>query len=129
MNTLHRLLLAAVLPMLFLGCGSSRQFVAIPATLDRAHVPTQTVTMTAERFHFTPEKVHVKAGTLVTISVTAEDGTHGFDLPAFGIDEEIPEGKTKSVEFYAQEKGEYPFHCSHFCGMGHPWMTGTIVVE
>lgn len=111
------------------GCGASQQFAAIPPTVDRSKVPQQTIEMTAEHFHFTPEIVHVKEGTLLTLKIHATDGTHGFSLGAFGIDEKIPENDTKVVEFYAGQKGEYGFKCSHFCGIGHLGMTGKIIVE
>ena len=111
------------------GCGASQLFPAIPIGIDREKVPHQTIEMTAEHFHFTPEEVRVKAGTLVTIRVTALDGTHGFKLGAFGLEETIEEGETRTVEFYAGEKGEYGFRCSHFCGIGHLGMTGKVIVE
>ncbi len=122
-------LFAALMAVLLAGCGSSQQFAAIPSDLDRNSVPQKTVEMTAEHFHFTPEEVHVPQGTLVTLKITAIDGTHGFDLGAFGIDEKIPEKETKTVTFYAAKKGEYGFHCSHFCGIGHLGMTGKIIVD
>lgn len=111
------------------GCGTSQQFPTIPPGLNRDTVPHQTIEMTAERFHFTPEELTVKQGTLVTIHITATNGTHGFNLGAFGIDETIEEGEAKSVEFYAGEKGEYSFRCSHFCGIGHLGMTGKLIVD
>lgn len=115
--------------MLLWACGTSQQFVAVPDTVDREQVPRQTIEMTAEHFHFTPEIVRVKQGTLVMIKVKAIDGTHGFSLGAFGIDERLEEGETKVIEFFAGEKGEYGFKCSHFCGIGHLGMNGKIVVE
>jgi heme/copper-type cytochrome/quinol oxidase subunit 2 len=85
--------------------------------------------MTAERFHFTPEDIHVRAGTLVELNIKSLDGTHGFTLNHFGIDESIKEGETKTVRFFAGERGEFGFHCSHFCGIGHFGMTGKVIVE
>lgn len=115
--------------LVLVGCSASQIFPAIPAGLDISKVPHQTIDMTAEHFHFTPEEVRVKAGTLVTIRVTALDGTHGFKIGAFGLDETIEEGETKTAEFYAGQKGEYGFRCSHFCGIGHLGMTGKVIVE
>ena len=122
-------LFAPVITLVLAGCGSSQQFAAVPADIDQNSVPHKTIEMTAEHFHFTPEEVHIPQGTLVTLKVTAIDGTHGFDLGAFGIDETIPEKETKTVTFYAGKKGEYGFHCSHFCGIGHVGMTGRIIVD
>ena len=124
------LICSSMLSMLALtGCGTAQLFKAIPDGIDTTQVPHQTIDMTAEHFHFTPEEVHVKAGTLVTIRVTAIDGTHGFALGAFGLDKTIEEGETKTFEFYAGQKGKYDFRCSHFCGIGHLGMNGEIVVE
>lgn len=119
-----------LLPLiLFTSCGSSQQFVAIPPDLERENAPHQTIEMTAEDYHFTPDVIHVKVGTLVTLKVTSTDGTHGLKLGDFGLDETIEEGQTKVVEFYAARKGEYGFKCSHFCGIGHFGMNGKLIVE
>ncbi len=118
-----------VLVVLYSGCSSAERSVAIPPGLNRSAVPNRTVEMTAERFRFVPDTVRVKAGTLVRIDLKSIDGTHGFGLSAFGIDEEVSEGETKSIEFYASGRGQYTFHCSHFCGIGHFGMKGTLIVE
>lgn len=111
------------------GCSSSRFAEAIPADLDRSKVPVRTIEMTAERFHFTPDTVHIQSGTILRIAIKSLDGTHGFGLSDFGIDETIGEGETKTIEFLARGKGEHAFHCSHFCGMGHFWMGGKVIVD
>ncbi len=111
------------------GCSASQQFPAIPVGLDTANVPRQTVEMKARRYEFLPEEIRVKAGTLVTLKITATDATHGFDLGAFGIDERLEKDSVVTVQFYAGQKGEYGFRCSHFCGMGHLSMTGKVIVE
>lgn len=118
-----------VMGLIFSGCGSSQIFTAVPSGIDKDKVPHETIEMTAEHFHFTPEIVKVKQGTLVTIKVKAIDGTHGFKLGVFGIDERIEENETKTIEFYAEKKGEYSFKCSHFCGIGHLGMNGKVIVE
>jgi cytochrome c oxidase subunit 2 len=126
MKTKPTLILALIL---LLGCGASPQFVAVPPDVNREDVPKQVIEMTAERFHFTPEVVHVKEGTLVTLRIKAIDGTHGFELGDFDINERLEKNEVKVVEFYAEEKGEYGFRCSHFCGLGHFGMTGKVIVE
>jgi len=115
--------------LLFSACGSSKQFDAIPSDIDRQNVPKETIDMTAESYKFTPEVIRVKAGTLVTLKIKAIDGTHGFKLSAFGIDERLEENEPKTIEFYVANKGEYGFRCSHLCGIGHLGMTGKLIVE
>lgn len=129
-NVLSRMKQSWILGLLFFfGCGASQQFVAVPPDINMEKVPKQSIEMTAERFHFTPDVVHVRQGTLVTLRIKAVDGTHGFRAGAFGIDETIQENETKLVTFYASKQGEYDFQCSHLCGIGHLGMTGKVVVE
>ena len=101
----------------------------MPKNLDREKVTTQTVEITAERFHFTPEEIRVKKGTLLTLKIKSIQATHGFNLGEFGIDLTLEEGQTNTVELFVTESGEYTFRCSHFCGIGHLWMKGALIVE
>ncbi len=121
--------IAGVLLLFLSGCGASQQFVAVPPEALREGTPRESVEMKAERYEFIPDTVRVKVGTLVQIRITSIEGTHGFELGAFGIDERLDENQTKTIEFYASQKGEYGFRCSHFCGLGHLGMTGKIIVE
>ena len=111
------------------GCGTTKQFEPLPASLDRSSVRAVTVEMSARSYEYSPDTVRVPARTLLKLRITATDGTHGFALSAFGIDERLEKGVTKEIELYAAETGEYPFHCSHFCGMGHFGMDGLLIVE
>lgn len=111
------------------GCAGSQTSPPLPEGLNLDSVPKQVVHMTAERYTFTPEEIHVKAGTLVTLEITAMDGTHGFALGDFGIDVSLPEKHPVTVQFYAPQKGEHDFSCSHICGIGHFGMNGKILVE
>jgi cytochrome c oxidase subunit 2 len=115
---------------LFLGgCGASQQFDAVPPDVDRDTVPVLSVTMSARRYEFIPDTVRVRQGTLLKLRITSTEGTHGFKLGAFGIDERLEEGVTKTVELYAGRKGAYGFRCSHICGIGHLGMDGVLLVE
>jgi cytochrome c oxidase subunit II len=122
-----RLVLALALPFVISACTATRE--PIPASIDPAKVPQQKVEMTAKKFEFNPAEVHVKQGTLVTLEVQSIEGTHGIAIGLFGIDESLPQGEKKTIRFYAAEKGEIPFSCSHFCGLGHFSMKGKFIVE
>jgi cytochrome c oxidase subunit 2 len=132
-SSMLRLLTASLpvitLALLVFGCSVSKEFDPIPAELDTTKVPRETIEMTAEHFHFTPQDLYVKQGTLLTIKIKSIDGTHGFSLGDFGIDIKLEEGVTNTVELYLSKKGEYGFRCSHFCGIGHFGMKGTLHVE
>jgi len=101
-----------------------------------AEVPTQVkpdkvVSISAERFVFSPSKIKLKQGMVVEFVITSEDTDHGFRIPSANIDAAIPQqGKGElKIRFVAKEKGVFPFECSRACGAGHNLMRGTIVVE
>ena len=95
------------------------------------NAPAKTIEMTAEKYDFTPPEIRIKAGTLVKLVISSNDRKHGIEIKRYGIKQEIPakEEGAVTVEFYAREKGEYKFKCSEFCGLGHLWMGGRIIVE
>jgi cytochrome c oxidase subunit 2 len=93
--------------------------------------PDKVVTITAERFTFSPSRVKVKQGSLVEFVLTSDDTDHGFRIPAANIEVAIPQqGRGEArVRFVAREKGTFVFECSRPCGAGHNLMRGTIIVE
>ena len=97
----------------------------------KAVKPDKLVSITAERFAFSPSKIKLKQGMVVEFVITSDDTDHGFRIPAANIDAAIPQqGKGElRIRFVAKEKGVFPFECSRACGAGHNLMRGTIVVE
>ena len=97
----------------------------------KAVKPDKVVSITAERFTFSPSKVKLKQGMVVEFVITSDDTDHGFRIPGANIDAAIPQqGKGElRIRFVAKEKGVFPFECSRACGAGHNLMRGTIVVE
>jgi cytochrome c oxidase subunit 2 len=98
---------------------------------DASAKPDKVVSITAERFTFSPSKIRVPQGAFVEFVITSEDTDHGFRIPRANIDVAIPQrGKGEvRVRFIAREKGVYAFECSRACGAGHNLMRGQIVVE
>lgn len=86
-------------------------------------------TVTAKQFLFSPSTIIVNQGDAVQLTVTSEDVDHGFAIPAFGVGQTIPAGKTITVNFTADKTGSFPFFCNVFCGSGHKDMKGTLVVK
>src|SRR4051794_19906460 len=92
--------------------------------------PDKVVSISAERFTFSPSKIKLKQGAVVEFVITSEDTDHGFRIPSANIDAAIPQqGKGElKIRFVAKDKGVFPFECSRACGAGHNLMRGTIVV-
>jgi cytochrome c oxidase subunit 2 len=101
------------------------------AAQTEARKPDKVVSITAERFTFSPSKIKVKQGSVVEFVLTSDDTDHGFRIPSANIEAAIPQqgrGEVR-VRFLAREKGTFAFECSRPCGAGHNLMRGTIVVE
>ena len=94
-----------------------------------AAAETKVIKMTAQKYEFTPETIEVTLGDTVVLEITATDTDHGFGLSAFDIDRNIPEGETVRIEFVADQKGEFTFTCTNFCGWGHFGMSGKLIVS
>ena len=87
------------------------------------------IQMTAKRYAFDPNVITVKKGEKVRLIITALDHDHGFNLPAFDINQKLPKGDPATIEFTADKSGTFEFKCSNYCGLGHGKMKGKLVVE
>src|SRR3989344_1445519 len=98
----------------------------VPAQAPAAAPVVQTFKLTAQRFFFTPATIEVPLNSMVRLVITSMDTTHGFSLPAFGINRTLEPNKATVIEFTANQAGTFPFVCSVFCGQGHGGMRGTL---
>jgi heme/copper-type cytochrome/quinol oxidase subunit 2 len=107
---------------------------------------TQVIEVTAKKYEYSPEPVHVKKGVRVQLKITATDHDHGFKIAAIpdGANQsgtpglvfasaqdcwQLKKGETTTIEFLAQLSGTYTFRCCHTCGVGHRGMKGVLVVD
>ncbi|KWW36239.1 cupredoxin domain-containing protein [Cupriavidus metallidurans] len=86
------------------------------------------IPMRARRFVFIPDRVKLKAGETVVLSITAEDVVMGFSAPDFDVRADLPPGEAIKVTLTAGKPGSYGFLCDIFCGSGHENMSGLIEV-
>ncbi len=91
--------------------------------------PVHEIRVTAQRYKFTPNVITVHQGERVRLIITALDREHGFKLSAYHINKTLKKGDPVAIEFTASKAGTFPFHCSHFCGLGHFKMRGKLIVE
>jgi heme/copper-type cytochrome/quinol oxidase subunit 2 len=106
----------------------------------------QVIELAAKKYDYSPAPVHVKAGSMVRLKITAVDHDHGFRI-GVGPDGakandkdglifaspqdcwQLKKGETTTIEFLAKTSGTYTFRCCHTCGLGHRGMKGQIVVD
>jgi PKD repeat protein len=98
----------------------------------------QTIEVTLQQFTYSPSVITLHAGQSYQLVLHALDSGagsgHGFSgVPSLGIAAEsnIMPGSdvtTATITPTSAQVGNYPFHCTIFCGGGHSGMTGTIEV-
>lgn len=137
---------AFVLVAASVGLSLATYWVVFAQTPDSQTIPPQVIEISAKKYEFTPNEIHVRKGTHVEIRVHSEDATHGVKLdpypegatdkktPGLIFDQPDENGKVKKgtdqvVDFVAQEAGTYDFKCAKFCGLGHDKMKGKLIVD
>jgi cytochrome c oxidase subunit II len=92
--------------------------------------PPKTISITAQRFSFSPNEITVKKGQEVTLVIESKDVKHGLVIEDLGVRTEVKKGESAEVKFTPETAGTFEGKCAHFCGKGHGSMTMTVhVVE
>ncbi|MCJ7429010.1 MAG: cupredoxin domain-containing protein [Candidatus Nanohaloarchaeota archaeon QJJ-5] len=104
------------------------------STPNDSEEPDRVIEMVADDWYFDPSSITVQEGDYVRLEIESRNSEtgqydHGIGIPAFGVDEDLPAGETTTVEFEADEAGEYQFFCNLYCGQGHSDMSGTLIVQ
>jgi len=86
---------------------------------------TVEIKLGAKDFEYDQKEIHVKKGDHVKITLTSDDGGHGFAIPEYNVDIQ----GNGSAEFDAKNAGTFEYHCSVMCGTGHSQMKGKLIVD
>lgn len=73
-------------------------------------------------------ELHVPRGSTVQLTMISRDVIHSFFIPAFRIKHDVLPGRYYTMWFRPLKTGEYHFFCAEYCGMGHSYMTGEVIV-
>lgn len=89
------------------------------------------VYLQARQWGYTPARLCLKAGTTYQFRMMATDVIHGasIQLGPGGKMVRLPPGIEVVQEVTFAEPGEYLLYCSYYCGLGHQFMKGQIIVE
>ncbi|KKR30763.1 hypothetical protein A3F01_03240 [Candidatus Woesebacteria bacterium RIFCSPHIGHO2_12_FULL_38_11] len=67
----------------------------------------------AGSFYYNPEEIRVKIGDTIRIVLTANDMMHDFNIDELGVDGPvIKAGETTTIDFVADQVGEFEYYCS-----------------
>ena len=86
------------------------------------------INIVAKRFEYTPNRISLKKGQLVTLRMESLDVTHGLYLDGYGINIKARPGLIGKATFVADKSGRFSFRCSETCGEFHPYMVGFLEV-
>ena len=87
------------------------------------------ITVSAQRFFYSPHIIEVNRGDRVTVRLLSADVHHGFYLDGYGLEMSARPGMDGAVSFVANKGGRYVFRCSMTCGPFHPYMIGYLRVK
>jgi cytochrome c oxidase subunit 2 len=76
----------------------------------------------------TENEIVVPVNQPVKLNITSLDVIHSLFIPAFRVKVDAVKGINTYAWFLPEEKGEYFFQCTEFCGTGHADMTGVVRV-
>ena len=86
------------------------------------------VYVVALQFAFQPGTIEVPTDSTVTFYVTSRDVIHSFSLVGTNTNTMVIPGEVSTMTVEFDEPGEYGVVCNEYCGDGHHFMEGEVVV-
>jgi plastocyanin len=85
----------------------------------------------AEQWSFDPSLLRLKAGQPYRFRMMAVDAAHGASIQLGTASHiiRLPKGALVEQELSFTQPGEYLLYCTMYCGEGHQFMSGNIVVS
>ena len=77
----------------------------------------------AYSFGYSKEIINIKQGEKIRLVIDNTDTLHGIRIPDLDLKGD------EVIEFTADEKGEFDWYCTNYCGDGHGEMGGKIIIE
>jgi cytochrome c oxidase subunit 2 len=73
--------------------------------------------------------MHLPLGKPVKVLLRSIDVVHNFFVPEFRAKMDLMPGLVTYFWFTPSRAGTYEILCAGFCGIGHPYMRGNVVIE
>jgi cytochrome c oxidase subunit II len=87
------------------------------------------VVIIGQAWSFNPAEIRVPAGALVTFTATSIDVLHGLHVEGTRLNMMLIPGQISRLNHTFREPGERLIICHEFCGVGHHFMYGRVIVE
>lgn len=89
------------------------------------------VPVAVSQYSFLPNVLRMRTGATFSLELVSKDVVHGFSLQmgSGSLNAVLMPGMMAMLELTPTRPGEYLFLCNEYCGVGHQFMSGRIVVE
>ena len=89
---------------------------------------TYEVYAVAHMWAFDPDEITIPAGSTLALYLTSTDVVHGYNIVLKGVNlMAVPGGVSKTMITF-NDPGTYRVVCHEYCGAGHQYMMGKIIV-
>ncbi len=85
--------------------------------------------VTARKYAFAPNRIEVREGDIVRVTVAAEDIAHSFTVDEYRIAKRAAPGQPVTFEFRADQRGTFRIYCNLQQDDGCRNMHGELVVQ
>jgi cytochrome c oxidase subunit II len=82
-----------------------------------------------QAWSFNPAEIRVPAGAEVTFISTSVDVLHGFNIEGTRVNVMLIPGQVSRTGPHLPRAGRAPDICHEYCGVGHHFMHGKVIVE
>lgn len=83
----------------------------------------------ARAWQFQPAEIRLPAGSEVTFLSTSTDVIHGIHVEGTRVNMMLIPGQVSRNTYTFEEPGEHLLICHEYCGAGHHFMFGRVIVE
>ncbi len=127
----RRWIVAAFAVLVALAGLAGWRVAASPATPTVGQDKPAPITVHARKYSYSPARIEVQEGDLVTVRFEADDIPHSFtiDDDAYRIAKRAAPGQPAVFEFRAEKAGNFPFYCNLTADDGCRKMRGELVVR
>ncbi|MFW9921879.1 MAG: cupredoxin domain-containing protein [Candidatus Thorarchaeota archaeon] len=113
LKTRKLLVIITIISLLLIGEGlaanAMNNQIEDEATPDLFHIGTFNLKINVSKTEFTPATFTVKESATVNLTIESIDIGHTFEIPEYGIDEEIEANTTINIEFVADKYGTFTY--------------------
>jgi len=110
--------------------GGSAILWAATRSFAQEQAPTRRdFTITARKYAFSPNRIEVRQGDIVRITLQTEDIAHSFTIDEYRIAKRAAPGQPVTFEFRADQPGTFRIYCNLKQDDGCKDMVGELIVR